>query len=107
MVFSSHVFLFYFLPLVLGLYYITPQRWRQPLLTVLSYVFYGWANPWFVFLMMFSTLVDYFCGQVITGQRHIRFLRKGITGQQATPAEKKFAVAASAIVNLSLLGFFK
>ena len=68
MVFSSHVFLFYFLPLVLGLYYVTPQRCRQPLLTLLSYVFYGWANPWFVFLMLDSTLVDYYCGLIITGR---------------------------------------
>ncbi len=108
MVFSSHVFLFYFLPLVLGLYYITPQRWKQPLLTVLSYVFYGWWNPWFIFLMLFSTVIDYYCGLILQGKYHVWFLRKGVApGAPATSGERKFAVVLSAVVNLSLLGFFK
>ena len=48
MVFSSHLFIFYFLPLALLLYYAMPQRGRNLLLTLVSYVFYGWANPLFV-----------------------------------------------------------
>ena len=47
MVFSSHLFIFYFLPLALMLYYAMPQRGRNLLLTLVSYVFYGWANPLF------------------------------------------------------------
>jgi len=57
MVFSSHIFLFYFLPAVLLLYYLMPVRGRNLLLTVVSYVFYGWANPLFMFLLLFSTIV--------------------------------------------------
>ena len=68
MVFSSHVFVFYFLPLVLLLYYPMPQRWKQPFLTLSSYVFYGWANPLFVVLMFVSTLIDYVCGLFISEQ---------------------------------------
>ena len=45
MVFSSHLFLFYFLPVALVLYYASPRRLKHLMLTVLSYVFYGWANP--------------------------------------------------------------
>ncbi|HCF94048.1 MAG TPA: transcriptional regulator, partial [Verrucomicrobia bacterium] len=67
MVFSSHLFLFYFLPLVLLLYYAAPRRGRHLVLTLCSYWFYGWANPLFVFLMLFSTLVDYVCGLFISG----------------------------------------
>src|SRR4030042_5975 len=44
MVFSSHLFLFYFLPLSLALYYASPRWGRHLLLTLVSYVFYGWAH---------------------------------------------------------------
>jgi len=98
MVFSSHLFVFYFLPLALGLYYACPRRGRHLLLTVLSYAFYGWANPWFVFLMFFSTVVDYVCGLLIAGEPR---------GIPASRRRRRFAVALSAVTNLSLLGFFK
>jgi len=113
MVFSSHFFVFYFLPVVLGLYYVSPQRVRHLVLTVLSYVFYGWANPLFVFLMLFSTAVDYVCGLVIA-QR----LRDWKTPVQTLPHKpagtkggrtraQKVAVIVSICTNLGLLGFFK
>jgi alginate O-acetyltransferase complex protein AlgI len=41
MVFSSHLFFFYFLPLSLALYYLVPRRGKHLLLTLLSYVFQG------------------------------------------------------------------
>lgn len=109
MVFSSHLFVFYFIPIVLGLYYITPMRWKQPLLTFLSYIFYGWANPWFVTLMMFSTLNDYICGLMIVGKWNpIGTLDKpDETGYISTLSQRKVAVALSVITNLGLLGFFK
>ncbi|MBT8359683.1 MAG: MBOAT family protein, partial [Deltaproteobacteria bacterium] len=59
MVFSSHIFLFYFLPGALLSYYLAPRKFRNSLLTLTSYLFYGWSNPLFCFLMFFSTLVDY------------------------------------------------
>ena len=65
MVFSSYLFLFYFLPLALLLYYVAPRRAQHLVLTLLSYVFYGWANPLFVFLLFLSTAVDYVAGLVI------------------------------------------
>ena len=68
MVFSSHLFVFYFLPLALAVYYLLPRRARHLGLTVLSYGFYGWANPAFVFLMLFSTAVDYLCALAIAGR---------------------------------------
>ncbi|HEB69642.1 MAG TPA: hypothetical protein ENI88_08475, partial [Desulfobulbus sp.] len=67
MVFSSYLFLFYFLPVALLVYYLTPRPGKHFLLTIVSYVFYGWSNPAFVVLLLFSTLVDYCCGLVIAG----------------------------------------
>ncbi len=96
MVFSSHLFLFYFLPLSLALYYAMPKRGKNLLLTLLSYLFYSWSNPLFCLLMLFSTVVDYCCGWVVgTGDRKKDAMRR------------KIAVAVSIVTNLSLLGAFK
>jgi hypothetical protein len=62
MVFSSYLFLFYFLPAALLLYYAAPWRAKQLVLTALSYLFYGWANPLFVLLLATSTVVDFVAG---------------------------------------------
>ena len=58
MVFSSTTFLFAFLPLALAAYALAGRRFRSLVLALVSYLFYGWANPVFVVLMLFSTLVD-------------------------------------------------
>ena len=95
MVFSSHIFLFYFLPLSLLAYYLVPRRGRNLVMTGLSYIFYGWSNPLFTLLMLVSTLIDYCCGLII-----------GL----ADPADRrrrKLGVVVSIVSNLSLLGFFK
>ena len=54
MVFSSILFMFIYLPVVLALYYIAPVRWRNPILFVANLVFYGWGEPVFIVLMLFS-----------------------------------------------------
>ena len=94
MVFTTQVFVFYFLPLFLLGYYNLPYSWRNLWLTAASYVFYGWWQPWFTALMMFTTVMDFIWGKVIT--------RPG-----ATPIQQKLAVLACVVTNLSFLGFFK
>jgi alginate O-acetyltransferase complex protein AlgI len=94
LVFSSYLFLFYFLPLALLLYYAAPRRLKHLVLTALSYVFYGWANPLFVPLLLFSTVVDYLCGLYMARV-------------EAESARAKRALAISICTNLGLLGFFK
>jgi len=94
MVFTTHIFVFYFLPVFLLVYFNLPYRWRNLWITLASYVFYGWWQPWFVCLMMFTTVMDFTWGKVIT--------RPG-----ATRAQRRFAVAACVVTNLSFLGFFK
>lgn len=94
MVFTTHIFLFYFLPLFLLVYFGLPRRWRNLWITAASYVFYGWWEPWFVFLMMFTTVMDFVWGKVIT--------RSG-----APRWQQRAALVACIATNLGFLGFFK
>jgi alginate O-acetyltransferase complex protein AlgI len=110
MVFSSHLFLFYFLPVALLVYYVLPRRAQNVALTLLSYVFYGWTNPLFTVLMFVSTVIDYVSGLVLAGQcrraawsRPVPMLERG---GQRTRAQK-IALVVTVCSNLALLGFFK
>jgi len=94
MVFTTQIFVFYFLPLFLLVYFSLPFKFRNLWITAASYVFYGWWQPWFVCLMMFTTVMDFIWGRVIT--------RPG-----ATPGQRKLAVTACVVTNLSFLGYFK
>ncbi len=94
MVFTSHIFIFYFLPLTLAVYYFLPTRFRNAFLTFVSYLFYGWWKPWFVLLMMASTVVDYFCARTISAPL-------------SSPQRRRTALITSMVVNLGLLGVFK
>ena len=93
MVFSSLTFLQLFLPVTLITYYITPQKYRNGLLFLLSLIFYAWGEPVYVFLMIFSTIVDYCCGLYADRYRGT--------------AKAKIPLAASIGINLSLLCLFK
>ncbi len=114
MVFSSNLFLFYFLPAALLLYYAVPRRGKHLVLTSVSYLFYGWANPFFVWLLLFSTVVDYFCGLVIAWKGFGWVSRRGVPadvpmldeGGPRLPVQRA-ALIVSIITNLGLLGFFK
>ena len=108
MVFSSYLFLFYFLPVVLLGYYLVPRAGKHLLLAFVSYAFYGWSNPAFVVLLLFSTVVDYCCGLVIVGitpwsDGPEPLLEQG--GQRSR--KQRLALLLSIVTNLSLLGFFK
>ena len=108
MVFSSYVFLFYFLPITLLFYYASPRRARQLVLTLLS-LFYGWANPLFSFLLLFSTIVDYTAGLVIAAGGPGAWshpVRKLDAGGPRT-RRQRVALVVSIVANLALLVFFK
>ena len=96
MVFSSLLFLFRFLPIVLLAYYILPKKCRNLVLFLSSLVFYAWGEPIYVVLILFSTCVDYVAGLAV----HY-FKEKG------KMSGAKVMVACSAVINLALLGFFK
>ena len=109
MVFSSHLFLFVFLPLVLAGYYAMPAKGRSAFLTVFSYIFYGWANPLFVLLMLLSTAIDYFAGRAIAmgDPRNLGGVFHPLDENGPRIRIQKTALWASITSNLCLLGFFK
>ena len=94
MVFSSLLFLFFFLPLVLIIYYISPKNIRLAILFIASLIFYAWGEPVYIILIIFSTLVDYCIGFLIYKFSNSKF-------------KKIFLLITSITINLSLLGFFK
>jgi len=93
MVFTSHIFVFYFLPAVLLLYYLLPGR-GNVLLLLASYVCYGWWQPEFILLMLAATVVNYACGRVIASAG-------------ANRARAGAALTVAVVASLGLLGFFK
>ncbi|MBW3637906.1 MAG: MBOAT family protein [Armatimonadetes bacterium] len=110
MVFSSYIFVFYFLPLALVLYYLWPwMAVRHVFLTLLSYIFYGWVNPFFVPLMLVSTLIDYIAGlvQAYDGFRGWNGPTPMLEAGAPRTRTQKAALVVSLCLNLGLLGFFK
>ena len=109
MVFSSYLFLFYFLPAALLLYYAVPRRAQHLILTILSFIFYGWANPLFSFLLLFSTLIDYIAGLVIAlgGPSSWSHPIERLDPDGRRTRRQRAALIASICTNLTLLAFFK
>jgi len=110
MVFSSHLFVFYFLPLVLLLNYTLPFRWLSFALMCVNFLFYGWANPAWLGLLVFSASVDYVCGRALVFFSDVPkvgyelpILPRG--GPRNTA--QRVALGVSMVTNLGLLAFFK
>ena len=115
MVFSSHIFIYYFLPVALLGYYAlwgAPQRWRNFWLIITGYTFYGWAEPRFTLLMFATTFIDWLVSLAIAHNTwqvwrvwH-RPVRKLVRGEPRTPLQHR-AITVSVVCNLMALGFFK
>ncbi len=100
MVFSSLLFLTRFLPCVLLIYFMIPgcmkNIWKNLALFVCSLVFYAWGEPVYIWLMLFSTVVDYVNG--------------GFAGYFVEKDRRDIArvfLVLSVVINLSLLAVFK
>jgi alginate O-acetyltransferase complex protein AlgI len=96
MSFVSHIFVFYFLPVVFLCYYLIPRNshlLRKVFLLVASYTFYAWLNPWFVIVVFCTTIFNYVLSKFMAhcGGRHSRGL----------------LMVFSVTVNLGLLALFK
>ena len=94
MLFSSNVFLFCFLPVAIIIYYIVLKKTlkgRNLFLLIISLFFYAWGEPVYVLLMLFSLLVNYFCGISIS----------------KNSSYKKLILIIGIILNLSSLFIFK
>lgn len=94
MVFSSLIFMFLYLPAVLLIYYITPHKFRNAMLLVVNLVFYGWGEPVFILLMIFSTVLNYVYGYFIEKFRENK-------------RTAKILLVTAIIINLGVLAFFK
>ena len=93
MLFSSIPFLFYFLPLVIGIYFLVPKCLKNTVLLISSLVFYAWGEPKYALLMIASILLFYLCGLAI--------------GKAKKNSWKKAWLTVSVAVSLSLLAIFK
>lgn len=72
MVFSSTIFLFFFLPLTLMGYYILPRKGRNTFLLLVSLFFYAWGEPNFILVMLFSIFMNYIFGLLVDKYRKIK-----------------------------------
>ena len=93
MSFSSVVFLLYFFPLSLVLYFIFPQGIRDYVLFFLSLLFYAWGEPQYVILLVVSIAVNYGVGMLISWREDA--------------LTKKLALMAGVIADIGILIFFK
>ena len=94
MVFSSPIFLFLFLPVVLTGYFFMPGlRLKNLWLLGFSLLFYAWGEPIFIFLALISTLMNYYLGRWVD--------------HTEAPARRKLVVGLAITLNIGLLAFFK
>lgn len=93
MLFSSLTFLYYFLPVVLALYFLTPQRGKNLVLLLASLIFYWWGEPRYVVLMLGVIAFAYVSGLLIDRFRRTR-AAKGL-------------LALAVCGELAVLGYFK
>ena len=93
MLFSGLTFLYCFLPAVLAVYFLTPDRGKNAVLLLASLVFYGWGEPKLLMLMVFTIALFYSCGLAI--------------GRAEQQRWKKLWLIVSIVTSLGLLGLFK
>lgn len=94
MVFSSLLFMFVFLPLIIFIYYISPRFLRNLILIIASLIFYAWGEPIYIGIMLFTAVFDFTNGLLIEKFRE----KKSIS---------RMVLIGSLTVNLGILSFFK
>ena len=92
MVFSSSLFLLYFLPAFLVLYYLLPGKARNLLILLASIFFYAWGAPDFIFIVLGAIAADYYI---------VEWMSRSEGGT------RKWLVSASMVLNVGLLAYFK
>ena len=93
MLFSSNLFLFLFLPMVLGVYYLLDRRLRNPFLLLASLLFYAWGTGKFVLMMVASALLNYVAALILERLR--------------SPWIRRLCLAVTIVLNLSVLFVYK
>ena len=92
MVFSSSLFLLFFLPVFLLFYYLAPAKFKNYVALAGSVFFYAWGAPVFIFVVAGSIAVDFYAVKVM---------------HQSVGRKKKLLVAFSIVLNIGLLLYFK
>lgn len=93
MIFSSSFFLLYFLPIFLLIYYLIDKRYKNLTILLASIFFYSWGAPKFVFVIVGSTILDFYL---------VRLLYKSEKKNQ-----RRLLLFVSVFINLGLLAYFK
>lgn len=93
MVFSSITFLFYFLPIVLVIYYLSPNKWKNTILLISSFIFYFYGEPKYVLLMAVSIFFTYIFGLLVDKYKNTEY--------------GKIFLILSVSISIGLLVYFK
>lgn len=93
MVFSNAFFLMYFLPAFLGIYFVTPKAAKNYVILLFSILFYSWGAPKFVFVILASTILDFYL---------VKFMNS-----QKDPKRRKQLLVITIIKSLGLLAYAK
>lgn len=94
MVFSSVVFLYIFLPIMLLLYFIVPKKFKNAIMILASLIFFAWGEIRYILIMLLLAIMDFFCG-------------KKITQYYDDKKKRRFYLLIDVVVNLLILFFFK
>ena len=97
MVFSSLLFLFWFIPIFFAGYYMCPAKWRNAVLFAGSIIFYAWGEPAYLILIFISIAVNYLAGIGLS---------KRSPEQEHTPSEKIMFIACM-VFDFGMLFVFK
>jgi len=93
MVFSSNLFLLYFLPSFLIVYYIIPRKLKNLFTLLASIFFYAWGAPDFIFIVLAAIIIDFYIVDIM----HKSTLLKA----------KRILLGISVLINIGLLAYFK
>lgn len=94
MVFSSIVFLYIFLPIMLLIYFIVPNKFKNAVMIVASLIFFAWGEIRYIFIMLLLAVMDYVCGNKINKYMD-------------NPTKKRIFFFIDVGTNLLILFFFK
>lgn len=94
MLFSSLTFLFLFLPLTIGLYFLCKDKYKNYILLVASLLFYAWGEPKYIVLMILSIVFNY-------------YIARALANKKSSERRRKLFLVLAIIINLGALFVFK
>lgn len=94
MVFSSIVFLYIFLPILLLIYFIVPKKYKNAIMILASLLFFAWGEIRYIFIMLLLAVMDFWCGNKINTYKDSK-------------SKRRFYLWLDILVNLAILFFFK